>query len=135
MVNKQNIEKIKRVNPANIPSPVGKYSHITKIPKDAEIFVTSGQIGVGIDNNIPESINDQVENTFKNIANLLSSQQLSADNVIKVNIWATEEIDWNYLDGKWESLFGTEYPSMTIAYISALGLPELKIEIELWIAK
>ncbi|MBU5591286.1 RidA family protein [Clostridium sp. MSJ-4] len=135
MMNKQNVEKIKRMNPANIPSPVGKYSHITKIPKDAEIFVTSGQIGVGIDNNIPESINDQVENTFKNIANLLASQQLSADNVIKVNIWATEEIDWNYLDGKWESLFGTEYPSMTIAYISALGLPELKIEIELWIAK
>ncbi|MDR5586799.1 RidA family protein [Clostridium aquiflavi] len=135
MISKQKIEKIKRVNPSAIPPPVGKYSHITKIPKDAEIFVTSGQVGVGIDNNIPESINDQVKNTFKNIANLLASQQLSADNVIKVNIWATEEIDWNYLYGKWDSLFGTEYPSMTIAYISALGLPELKIEIELWAAK
>ncbi len=72
---------------------MGKYSHITKISKNADIFVTSGQIGVDIDNNIPESINDQVENTFKNIANLLASQQLSVHNVIKVNIWATEEID------------------------------------------
>ncbi|MEW9094687.1 MAG: RidA family protein [Clostridiaceae bacterium] len=135
MINKQNITKIQRVNPTNIPSPVGKYSHITKISKNADIFVTSGQVGVDRNNNIPESINDQVENTFKNIADLLASQQLSADNVIKVNIWATEEIDWDYLDGKWDSLFGTEYPSMTVAYISALGLPELKIEIELWAAK
>ena len=135
MINEQNSAKIERVDPTNIPSPVGKYSHITKIPKNADIFVTSGQVGVDIDNNIPESINDQVENTFKNIADLLASQQLSADNVIKVNIWATEEIDWDYLYGKWDSLFGTEYPSMTVAYISALGLPELKIEIELWAAK
>ncbi|MBU5484469.1 RidA family protein [Clostridium sp. MSJ-11] len=135
MINKQNVTKIQRVNPTNIPSPVGKYSHITKIPKNADIFVASGQVGVDRNNNIPESINDQVENTFKNIADLLASQELSADNVIKVNIWATEEIDWDYLDGKWDSLFGTEYPSMTIAYISALGLPELKIEIELWAAK
>ncbi|WP_315119730.1 RidA family protein [uncultured Clostridium sp.] len=135
MIDKQNVTKIQRVNPTNIPSPVGKYRHITKIPKNADIFVTSGQVGVDRNNNIPESINDQVENTFKNIADLLASQQLSADNVIKVNIWATEEIDWDYLDGKWDSLFGTEYPSMTVAYISALGLPELKIEIELWAAK
>ncbi|GAA0730245.1 RidA family protein [Clostridium malenominatum] len=135
MINKENSTNIQKVNPANIPSPVGKYSHITKIPKNADIFVTSGQIGIDRSNNIPESINDQVENTFKNIADLLAAQQLSADNVFKVNIWATEEIDWDYFDGKWDSLFGTEYPSMTIAYISALGLPELKIEIELWVAK
>lgn len=135
MINKESSANIQKVNPANIPSPVGKYSHITKIPKNADIFVTSGQIGIDRNNNIPESINDQVENTFKNIADLLAAQQLSADNVFKVNIWATEEIDWDYFDGKWDSLFGTEYPSMTIAYISALGLPELKIEIELWVAK
>ncbi len=135
MINKQNGAKIERVDPTNIPSPVGKYSHITKIPKDVDIFVTSGQVGVDIDNNIPESINDQVENTFKNITDLLASQQLFADNVIKVNIWATEEIDWDYLYGKWDLLFGTEYPSMTVAYIRELGLPELKIEIELWVAK
>lgn len=135
MINKQNSTKIKRLNPIDIPSPVGRYSHITRISKNADIFVTSGQVGVDMNNNIPESINDQVENTFKNIVDLLESQQLSADNVIKVNIWATEEIDWDYLYGKWDSLFGTEYPSMTVAYISALGLSELKIEIELWAAK
>ncbi len=32
-------------------------------------------------------------------------------------------------------MFGHTYPSMTIAYVSALGLPDIKIEIELWAAK
>ncbi|MZE63190.1 RidA family protein, partial [Bacillus anthracis] len=32
-------------------------------------------------------------------------------------------------------LFNTQYPAMTIGYISELGLPEIKIEIEIWAAK
>lgn len=54
---------------------------------------------------------------------------------MKVNIWATEEIDWNFLYAEWEALFGQIYPSMTIAYVKALGLPEIKLEIEIWGAK
>lgn len=32
-------------------------------------------------------------------------------------------------------MFGDSYPSMTIAYVSALGLPDIKIEMDLWAAK
>ncbi|EEM89759.1 Endoribonuclease L-PSP [Bacillus thuringiensis serovar pulsiensis BGSC 4CC1] len=52
-----------------------------------------------------------------------------------MNVWATEKIDWAYLDFEWEQLFNTQYPAMTIGYISELGLPEIKIEIEIWAAK
>lgn len=31
--------------------------------------------------------------------------------------------------------FGSDYPAMTVGYISELGLPEIKIEIEIWAAK
>ncbi len=80
-------------------------------------------------------MNEQVYNTFRNIEQILKSQNLTSDDVIKVNIWATEEIDWDFLDARWENLFGTIYPSMTIAYVKALGLPELKIEVEIWASK
>lgn len=29
-----------------MPEPVGNYTHITKIPRNAELFVSSGQIGI-----------------------------------------------------------------------------------------
>lgn len=85
--------------------------------------------------NIPELLNEQICNTFKNIKSVLNSQGLTSDDVIKVNIWATEEIDWDFFDEQWETLSGQIYPSMAIAYVKALGLPELKIEIDIWGAK
>ncbi|MHA7110153.1 RidA family protein [Sunxiuqinia elliptica] len=129
------MNKITRLNPENIPAPVGNYSHVTIIPKNSDLYTFSGQIGIDRKGTIPENLNEQVALTFKNIQQLLDSQDLIPDNVIKVNIWATEEIDWEFLDNEWEILFGQKYPSMTIAYIEALGLPELKIEIEIWAAK
>ncbi len=118
-----------------MPPPVGNYTHITRIPKNAELFVTSGQIGVDQEGNIPPTINDQVSNTFSNIKAFLKSEGLDATNIIKVNIWATERIDWDFFYTQWGQLFTTDYPSMTIGYITELGLPEIKIEIELWAAK
>lgn len=128
-------EKITRKNPKSVHTPLGNYTHITRVPKEAELFVTSGQVGVDQDGNVPSDFNEQVANTFTNIKKVLESENLSRDNIIKVNIWATEEIDWEYFDSKWEELFGSENPAMTVAYITNLGLPELKIEIELWCAK
>ncbi|MGE6259971.1 RidA family protein [Heyndrickxia sporothermodurans] len=130
-----NNSKIIRKNPKGVPNPVGKYTHITKIPRNSDLFVTSGQIGIDQNGQFPESMNDQIRNTFNNIKVILDSEDLDATHIIKVNIWAIEEIDWDYLYTEWEKLFGNDYPSMTIGYISALGLPEIKIEIEIWAAK
>lgn len=116
-------------------APVGNYSHITKIPRNAELFVTSGQIGVDPEGRFPEQMNDQIYYTFQNIQTVLHSEALDATNIIKVNIWATQKIDWDYLYAEWEKLFGNDYPAMTVGYITELGLPEIKIEIEVWAAK
>ncbi|GAF11219.1 hypothetical protein JCM19046_1732 [Bacillus sp. JCM 19046] len=129
------MKKIQRTNPATMSKPVGNYSHITRVPQGAEWIVTSGQIGTDVNGEIPGALNDQVTNTFVNLKSILEAEGLTEENVVKVNIWATEELDWDHLDAKWDALFPADYPSMTVAYISALGLPELKIEIELWCAK
>ncbi len=118
-----------------MPAPVGKYTHITKIPRNAELFVTSGQVGVDQQGQFPSNMNDQVRNTFSNMKAVLESEGLSAENIIKVNIWATEQIDWDFLYAEWDRLFEKEYPAMTIGYLAELGLPEIKIEIEIWAAK
>lgn len=128
-------EKIIRKNPSSMPAPVGNYTHITKIPRNAELYVTSGQVGVDRNGQFPQNMNEQVSNTFTNIKTVLESEGLSAENIIKVNVWATEKIDWEFLDSEWEQLFSNDYPAMTIGYIAELGLPEIKIEIEIWAAK
>jgi len=125
---------VHRYNPENIAKPVGSYSHVTKISRNAEMYVFSGQIGIDQNNNIPTDFNQQVTNTMSNIVDILSSQQLTPDHVIKINIWATEEIDWDHFYAIWDNVFGQTPPSMTVAYIKGLGLPELKIELDVWAA-
>jgi len=117
-----------------ISKAVGNYTHITKINPNSTFYTFSGQIGADLDGNIPEEFNQQVKNTFINISNLLESVDLKPDNVIKVNIWSTEEIDWDYFDKIYGDFFGETPPSMTIAYVNALGLEAIKIEIEIWAA-
>ena len=120
-----------RTSPSDVIA-VGNYSHVTIVPRNAQLYTFSGQIGADESGNLPDDYNKQIENTFINIDKVLNSQSLNADDVIKVNIWATEEIDWeNVFDPIWDKFFGNTYPSMTIAYVRALGLPEIKIEIEI----
>ncbi|WP_010277492.1 RidA family protein [Paenibacillus senegalensis] len=128
-------QKIVRSNPAAVPAPVGNYTHITKIPRNSELFVASGQIGVKQDGQIPNKLNDQVKQTFDNLNRVLASEQLSSSDIIKVNIWATELLDWEYFYDEWERFFNGEYPAMTVGYLTKLGLEEIKIEIEVWAAR
>lgn len=128
-------KKIVRSNPPGVPAPVGNYTHITKIPRNCELFVTSGQVGVNEDGYIPDKLNDQVQQTFANLSRVLAAEELTAADIIKVNIWATESLDWDYFYSQWDQFFSGDYPAMTVGYIVKLGLPEIKIEIEVWAAK
>lgn len=129
------VQKITRLNPTSVANPVGNYSHITIIPQGASLYTFSGQIGADTNGIIPQSFNMQVKNIFENISKLLESQELSFEDIIKVNIWAIQEIDWDYFDAMWSKCFLKQNPSMTVAYITALGLPEISLEIEIWAAK
>ncbi|WP_312443008.1 RidA family protein [Lacrimispora sp.] len=125
---------VSRLDSSRESKAVGNYTHITKIEPNATFYTFSGQVGADIDGNFPIEFNQQVNNTFTNISNLLKSIDLTPDNVIKVNIWSTENIDWEYFDKIYEDFFGKPFPSMTVAYVNALGLEEIKLEIEIWAA-
>ncbi len=125
---------VTRLSSSGISKAVGNYTHITKIKPNSTLYTFSGQIGADLDGNIPEEFNHQVKNTFINISNLLKSIDLGPDHVTKVNIWSKEEIDWEYFYKVYGDFFGETPPSMTIAYVTALGLEAIKIEIEIWAA-
>lgn len=126
---------ITRKNPIQVPAPVGHYSHITIVPKEANWYILSGQVGTLADGTFEDTLMAQAITTFKHIKTVLATESLAASDIVKVNIWATEEIPWDLFDAEWHAFFGDSYPSMTIAYISALGLPELKIELDITAAK
>jgi len=126
------VKKVQRTNPATVAPPIGTYTHLTTVPKGAELLVLSGQVGVDLDGNLPTDMNEQLNNALKNILRLFNGD---ADNIIKINIWATEEMDWTYFKEVWEKFHGGTPPAMTMSYVPALAVPDLKVEIEAWAAR
>ncbi|MFG1734586.1 GNAT family N-acetyltransferase [Paenibacillus sp. 843] len=126
---------IQRYNPPVIAPPIGPYTHVTQVPRGAGLVVFSGQVGTDREGNLPEDMKQQVENTLANIERLLAAEAMSADHIVKINIWAAQEVDWDHFHQVWEKFHGGKAPAMTMAYVPALAMPSIQVEIEVWAAK
>lgn len=127
--------QVQRYNPSVIAPPIGPYTHVTKVPKGAELLVLSGQVGTDMEGGLPDDMKEQVENTLANIQRLLAAEALSADHIVKINIWAAQQVDWVHFHQVWEKFHGGKAPAMTMAYVPALAMPSIQVEIEVWAAK
>jgi enamine deaminase RidA (YjgF/YER057c/UK114 family) len=127
--------KIKKTNPDNVAPPIAQYTHVTVIPRNAELVVLSGQIGNDKDGVIPNDIETQFAYALENIKSILKSENLDTSNVFKINIWLTEKIDREIYTQNWKDFHRESPPATTLAYVSSLARPEIKVEVEAWAAR
>lgn len=127
--------EIRKSNPEDVAPPVAQYSHVTVIPKNAELVVLSGQIGNDKNGLLPKDIETQFVNALGNIKSILESEGVNLNNVFKINFWFTEQLDRKVYLEEWNKFFPQSPPATTLAYVSALARPEIKVEIETWAAK
>ena len=133
--NEEYNSKVIRKNPLGIALPMGEYTHLTIVPSEAELIVSSGQVGIDIEGNIPDSVEKQFQIALENTITLLKSENINTDGIIKVNIWLTETVDKEVFVDIYKKFHNGSSPSMTLAYVSALGTPDLKVELEVWAAR
>jgi enamine deaminase RidA (YjgF/YER057c/UK114 family) len=127
--------EIKKINPENVAPPIAQYHHVTVIPRNAELVVLSGQIGNDKHGLIPGDIETQFSNALENIKSILESENLDTSSVFKINIWLTEKIDREIYTQKWNEFHRQSPPATTLAYVSSLARPEIKVEVEAWAAR
>lgn len=127
--------KVQRKNPGTVAPPMGPYTHLTVVPKGADLLILSGQVGMDLHGELPTNMKEQIENTLQNILRNFESESVTADHIIKINIWATEQMDWKHFNQVWEKFHGETPPAMTMSYVPSLAVPSLKVEIEAWAAK
>ncbi|PEJ56879.1 MULTISPECIES: RidA family protein [unclassified Bacillus (in: firmicutes)] len=127
--------EIKKVNPEAVAAPLGQYSHITIVPRNAELVVLSGQVGNDKNGNLPKDIESQFENALENIKRILESEKIDLNNIFKINFWLTENIDRQFFLDCWGQFHAGNPPATTYAYVSSLVNPNIKIEVEAWAAR
>lgn len=116
--------------PKSIKAPFARYSHGVEVPAGKRLVLTSGQLGVGPDDTVPEDAGAQAELCFGNITAILGEAGLSLKDVVRINAYVTDRVHMRpYMDVR-DRLFADPAPASTLMIVSGFTRPEFKVEIE-----
>jgi 2-iminobutanoate/2-iminopropanoate deaminase len=118
------------LNPAHIRAPFGRYSHGIEVPAGAKLVFCSGQLGLGPDETVPDTVEGQTERCFENIRAILGEAGLDLSNVIRINAYVTDRAHMrNYMTVR-DRMVGDPLPASTLMIVSGFTRPEFLVEVE-----
>jgi 2-iminobutanoate/2-iminopropanoate deaminase len=109
------------------PEPVSHYCHVTK---SGNLIWVSGTVGITANGSIPGGVVEQFEVAIANMDACLKAVGAGAEHVVKVTVYLTDVDDRAKINPIRQRYFGQHRPASTLVEVSALVLPELKVEIE-----
>lgn len=116
---------------ATDPDPYQQFL-ISQAIRVGNLVYLSGQASLDRDGNVigAGDFDAQAEQTFANLKAVLETAGSGLDRVVKVTIFLKDMANFPKILDLRKRYFSKPYPADTIVEISALGLPELEIEIE-----
>ncbi|MEQ8347172.1 MAG: RidA family protein [Sneathiellaceae bacterium] len=116
---------------ATDPDPYAQFLISQAIRVDNLVFL-SGQAAIDAQGNLVGvgDFDAQAKQTFENLKKVLEASGSSMDRIVKVTIYLTDMANFPKIMELRKAYFSKPYPADTIVEISALGLPELQIEID-----
>src|SRR6202012_3118306 len=75
--------------PKKIRAPFARYSHAVEIPPGARWLVCSGQLGIAVDNQIPDAAEDQAVLCFDAIGACLAEAGMSFADIVRITAYVT----------------------------------------------
>jgi len=122
--------KVEFWNPPSATQPFGPYSLVAGVSADAELLFFSGQVGIGIDGSVPQSIEKQYELALRSIFALLIESGSSPENVVKLTTYIVEPIDPVALRRIRSEILGEIRPAATMLYVPRLLSDDVLVEID-----
>ena len=117
-------------NPNSVHPPLAAYSHQIELDASERLLVLSGQVGMRQDGTIPADPLEQLKITLENIRLNLLAAQMTLNDVVKLTIYAVDQVDAEERRKILSDFFPDVDPCMTLVYVAALARPDLKVEID-----
>ncbi len=115
------------VQTASAPKAIGPYSQA--IATDAMVF-TSGQLGIDMETGkLAQGVEAQAKHAMKNLGEILASQNLRYENIVKSTVFVTDLADFAAVNAVYQSFFTGSYPARSCVQVAALPLGA-SVEIE-----
>jgi enamine deaminase RidA (YjgF/YER057c/UK114 family) len=122
---------LKRLNPATVHAPAGKYSHGVEVPPGARLLYVSGQVGAKPDGSTAPSDAAQCEQAWANLMNVLAAAGMGGADIVKLNAYVTRtDLIPVYRTARDKALGDAVPPASTLVVAAALANPAWVVEIE-----
>ena len=100
------------------------------MPASHRLVITAGQLGIGLDERIPQDSEAQADLCFANIAAILAEDGMTLENIVRLSVYVTaREHMQGYRRSRDRQFPGTP-PATTLIVVAGLVRPEFVIEIE-----
>lgn len=126
---------IEHIHSDETPAPLSAHSDAVLIPPGAAILVSSGLLGMRQDGTIPETTEEQVEAAFDNVEAVLRAADMDMSHLVKMTTFITDARYRDAFRAVRAERVGDPPPASTRVVITALSMPELRVEIEIIAAK
>jgi enamine deaminase RidA (YjgF/YER057c/UK114 family) len=121
--------------PPTIRPPFANYSHGVEVPAGARLVFASGQLGVAVDDRIPEDAGAQADLCFQAIGEVLKAAGMGFSDLVRINAFVTDRVHLRaYMEAR-DRYVGSPPPASTLVVVSGFARPEFKVEVEAVAAK
>lgn len=118
------------LNPPSIRPPFARYSHGVEVAAGKRLVAVSGQLGVRADDTVPESVAEQAELCFANIAAILGEAGMSLADIVRINAYVTHRAYMKpYMEVR-DRIVSDPPPASTLMIVGGFTRAEFKVEIE-----
>ncbi len=126
---------LRAFNPKTVCAPASSYSHGFEVPADARLVFLSGQVAMRPDGTVPQGIEAQTDQVWKNVAHCLADAGMGIGDIVKFTSFLTRKEDLAKYGEVRSRHLGAHRPTSTLLVIQALARPEFLVEVEVIAAK
>lgn len=122
-------------NPPSVRRPFGNYNHGLLVLPGASLLVTSGQLGIGLDDRIPADVTAQAEMCFEALKAILDEAGMSFADVIRISGFVTTREDFPAYMAVRDRYILDPKPVSTLLIVGGFTRAEFLVEVEVTAAK
>jgi enamine deaminase RidA (YjgF/YER057c/UK114 family) len=126
---------LRHLIPAGMRTPFAKYSHAVEINVGARLLLCSGQLGITMDDVIPDSAEAQAELCFEAIGLCLAEADMAFADLVRINAYVTDRAHMAPYMLVRDRYVARPPPASTLMIVSGFTRPEFKVEVEALAAK
>jgi len=126
---------LRHLVPAQIRKPFARYSHAVEVPVGARWLICSGQLGISVDDQIPDDAEAQTVLCFQAIGACLAEARMAFADIVRLNAYISDRAHMASYMAVRDRYVALPPPASTLLVVSGFTRPEFKVEVEAIAAK